>query len=168
MSDQDNDDTGTPATPPFSFPPEPQPSVFYGYSPTEEPSVDDWPNSLSIGTAEGYNPAADTPRPPGFDYDPEQQFADRYGNVGLVLIDTNYKPTRTGEHPVRLTRTDAAQAAAALIENIQHTIRGGKLRASETVELLTALQSVDSAVFDLRDQLIYDMTSNDDNERSAE
>lgn len=106
MSDQDNDDTETPAPPPFSFPPEPQPSVFYGYSPTEEPSVDHWPNSLSIGTAEGYNPAADTPRPPDFDYDndPEQQFADRYGNVGLVLIDTNYKPTRASITSARRRR----------------------------------------------------------------
>jgi hypothetical protein len=53
--------------------------------------------------------------------DEEAMWAADFGERQLVRVDTNYKATRRGEHPVDLSRPDAARLAAAVLEALEDT-----------------------------------------------
>jgi hypothetical protein len=137
MSESDEQHQATPA--PFYGP---QPTVFTGHTRNPDHPGDDGPNSLSIETVEGEDSDG--------------------GLVGLVRVETNYKPHgRTGDtYPVNLTMPDAVKAAAALLstvtETLAHTLDGA-LDVRESVRLLSLLRSVDDALDDLRTQLVHDV-----------
>ena len=116
-------------------------------------SIADVPNTVSVSvvTAE----TNDQP-PAGEDVD----YADSYGARELVQIDTNYKPTRTGPYPVRLTRVDTVRLAVHLLqatEDTFHYSRSGPLRARDAAQLLRALEEVDFALNDLRSHALSDL-----------
>lgn len=119
-----------------------QATVFTGYTSDPDNIGDDWPNSLIIETVEGESGDGKL--------------------VGLVRVETNYKPHgRTGDtYPVRLTMSDAVKAAAAMLstvaETLGHTLDDA-LDVRESVRLLSLLQSVDEGLDDLRTQLVHDI-----------
>jgi hypothetical protein len=87
-----------------------------------------------------------------------------------VRVDTNYKPTRVGEHPVDLGRNEAAGLAAALLEAIEDTFhygRVGELRAIEAAQLLSALDEVDYALANLRAHALDDLCRRIEVDRDA-
>ncbi|GAA3435619.1 hypothetical protein [Kutzneria kofuensis] len=116
-------------------------------------SPDDWPNTVTVSTISVQ--ASDT-EPDGEDV----YYADSHGERELVEIDTNYKATRTGQHPVRLTRTDAIQLAVYLLQATEDTFhygRRGPLRSREAAELLRAVEEIDFALSDLRSHALSDL-----------
>lgn len=60
---------------------------------------------------------------------------------------------------MRLTRGDAIKAAAALLENVETMLTTGRIRPAEAIEVLDALQDVDSAVFSLREVTLHDRSA---------
>ncbi|GAA4427168.1 hypothetical protein GCM10023148_30880 [Actinokineospora soli] len=140
-----------------------------GWSPNPD-SFEFWPNSVRVEAVEGYqhrdtDQAAD---------ETEWEYADNHGTRQLVEIDTNYKPSRDSEHPVRLTRTDTVQLAAHLltaVEDTFHFSRVGRLRATEAAELLRALTEVGHALDDLRshalDDLLHDTGADPDEQETT-
>jgi hypothetical protein len=76
----------------------------------------------------------------------------------LVNVDTNYKDTRRGEHPVNLSMVDAVKAARALVEASARAY--GRMiddDPAQSWDLLSALSAVDAEVSDLRDSLLLDL-----------
>ena len=89
---------------------------FEGWTPDPH-DLEQWPNSVRVGSVESYDSTFT-----GEVTDEDLKYAD-FGEVRhLVEIDTNYKPTRDGEHPVRLTRLTAADALGAMFPNELHEI----------------------------------------------
>lgn len=75
----------------------------------------------------------------------------------LVRVDTNYKATRPGQHPVNLSAVDAVKAARAIIEAAGTALNRSEVDLVQSWGLLTALSSVDAEVSDLRDSLMLDL-----------
>jgi hypothetical protein len=110
----------------------------------------DWANTVTVETVTSYLSVQDGP---GADEPGEAIYADTAVVRQLVRVDTNYKPSRPGDHPVELTRADAAALVAAVltaIEDTFHQIRVGGLRPAEAAELLRRLEDVDTALVELR------------------
>lgn len=141
-----------PDLPPLStHPADPFTAVVQGWSASN--SLEDWPNTVSVSVITA---AAGDPAPAGED----DYYADSHGERELVEIDTNYKPTRTSDYPVRLTRIDAIQLVVHLLqatEDTFHYARRGQLRGAEAAELLRALQEVDYALSELRGHALDDL-----------
>lgn len=74
-----------------------------------------------------------------------------------VHVDTNYKHTRPGQHPVDLSFVDAVKAARALIEAAALTYNRSQEDPAQSWDLLSALSAVDAEVSDLRDSLLLDL-----------
>ena len=90
----------------------------------------------------------------------EAEWAADYGVRQLVRVDTNYKPSRRGEHSVDLDGVEAVRLAAAVLETIEDTFhygRVGELRAIEAAQLLSALDEVDYALANLRAHALGDL-----------
>lgn len=119
-------------------------------------ALDDWPNTVTISAvttwdAHAANEDGDTGA---------ARYADMAGEREMVQIDTNYKPTRTSEHPVRLTRVDAIHLAAHVLtaaEDTFHFTRRGQLRATEAADVLRVLEEVNYAVTNLRGHALDDL-----------
>lgn len=148
-----------------------EPAPFAGFKPYEaaiegwtpgDPNntadlLTDWPNSVAVTTIEGWSSITPDTESPD---EAEEEYADNAYGRQLVEIDTNYKPTRTSEHPVRLTRTQTIALAVHLLEATEDTFHGarvGRLRATEAAELLQALGAVDAALLDLREHALGDL-----------
>jgi hypothetical protein len=156
--DPDEPEAGAPADEP---PPWPMPAleapvrmVFTG-----EPVDDDWPlgNTVTVEVIESDNPSfvADTAQARD-----EADWADSYTRP-LVRIDTNYKESRPGPHPVELTRlvtVDLVAALLAAVEDTFHRIRYGRLGSGEALALLQRLDGVDAALLELRAHTVADLT----------
>lgn len=127
---------------------------FEGY--TADPNdLEQWPNSVSVEAVEGTGPTLDVDVS-----DKDVDYADRVDVRQLVEIDTNYKPTRSGPHPVRLTRADAVKLAAAVLEATEDTFhysRCGRLRPAEAKELLYALSAVEYQLTEIREHALGDL-----------
>jgi hypothetical protein len=122
-------------------------------------SPEEWPNTVTVTTCQTYDPTPDhtTTDEHG---DTVTDWADQHGTRQLIEIDTNYKPTRPGQHPVRLTRTDATQLATTVLRAIEDTFhhsRVGRLRPAEAAELLRTLEDLDHALVDLRGHALDDL-----------
>jgi len=120
---------------------------FTGIAPDGE-----WANSGLVSTVAVHDP---TERP-----EEEAEWAADYGDRQLVRVDANYKPTRPGEHPVDLSRPDAARLAAAVLEATEDTFhhgRVGELRAAAAARLLSALEAVDFALANRRAHALGDL-----------
>lgn len=122
---------------------------------------DDWANSLAVDVVSLYDPelddaaAADPVRA-----DDEATWVADHVERHLVQLDTNYKPTRPGPHPVRLTRPASVRLAATLLRAVGDTFescRVGELRTAEAIELLRALSDVDEALLELRAHAVEDL-----------
>lgn len=160
--DQHDPDEPGAAAPTADAPPWPMPAleapvrtVFTG-----EPVDGDWPlgNTVTVEVIETDNPSfvADTAQA----RDEAEWGADGYTRP-LVRIDTNYKESRPGPHPVELTRQVTVDLAAALltaVEDTFHRSRYGRLTAAEALALLRRLDGVDAAVLELRAHTIADLT----------
>jgi len=122
---------------------------------------DDWPNTVTISVVTAWSGAEqDDIDPTVTEADAAAGYADLGGERELVQLDTNYKATRPGQHPVRLTRADAARLTAhvlAAVEDTFHYTRRGRLRATEAAELLHALAEVDAALANLREHALDDL-----------
>lgn len=113
-------------------------TVIHGYSHAPD-DLDFWPNTLLIENGEGVMPDKSTGMP-------------------VVRVDTNYKPDRTGTHPVDLTIVDALRAAKTLIAHAQNSMESfsadDQLAAShgddKLFAMLVELADVDSAIWELR------------------
>lgn len=81
----------------------------------------------------------------------------KYSDAPLVRVDTNYKATRPGQHPVNLSAVDAVKAARAIIEAAGTALNRSEVDLVQSWDLLTALSSVDAEVSDLRDSLMLDL-----------
>lgn len=124
-----------------------------GWTPSPD-SLEDWPNTVSVSAVEGYQRVDDA------EPEADHGYADQHGARHLVEIDTNYKPSRPGQHPVRLTRADAVHLAAHVLtatEDTFHFSRVGSLRAVEAAELLQALTEVEHALTQLRSHALEDL-----------
>jgi hypothetical protein len=75
--------------------------------------------------------------------------------TGLVRVDTNYKPDRTGHHPVDLSLVDALKAAAALVRAVMNGYHMSD--DVDAAELLRASQDVDGDLHDLRTVLLREV-----------
>ncbi|HJQ46888.1 MAG TPA: hypothetical protein VJ870_11285 [Amycolatopsis sp.] len=120
-------------------------------------SLDEWANTVTVEAVTGYDPAAEEAARGQLDLD---EHADSGGDRELVEIDTNYKATRPGQHPVRLTRTDAARLAAAILEATEdtfHYTRCGRLRPADATDLLAAIRDVEFQLSELRDHALTDL-----------
>lgn len=141
----------TPATPSSTL--EPYQAALEGW--TRGP--DDWPNTVSITAAtEWTEESAAQPTA----QDTASDYADQHGDLQLVLVDTNYKETRSGEHPVRLTRLAALELATHVIlatEDTFHYSRVGRLRATQAAELLHAVDTLQQALQNLREHALQDL-----------
>ncbi|NKQ54993.1 hypothetical protein HFP15_19095 [Amycolatopsis sp. K13G38] len=138
--------------------PQPFQASFEGWNANPD-SLDDWPNTVSVEAVTGYDPAAEDAASVAGERDLDE-YADTHGERELVEIDTNYKPTRPGQHPVRLTRVDAARLAAAILqatEDTFHYTRCGRLRPADAKELLEALRDVEYQLSELRDHALTDL-----------
>lgn len=138
-------------------------------------SLEDWPNTVTVRSTEGYMPNEDGLYPRTQDRDIDDDYADQTEQRQLVEVDTNYKPTRPGQHPVLLSRPDAIQFAAhvlAAVEDTFHYSRIGRLRAVEAAELLRLLPEVEGALAQLRahalDDLLRDTGSDPDDQPEVE
>ena len=121
-----------------------------------------WANTVSVTTVSVFDP---TERP-----EDDAEWAADYDKRQLVRVDTNYKPTRLGEHPVDLGRNEAAGLAAALLEAIEDTFhygRVGELRAIEAAQLLSALDEVEYALTNLRAHALDDLCRRIEVDRDA-
>ncbi|MEC3976251.1 hypothetical protein [Amycolatopsis sp. H20-H5] len=140
---------------PYTFPvPKPFSESFEGYTANPD-DLEQWPNSVTVEAVEGYD-ATFTGEVADKDWD----FADVGETRQLVEIDTNYKPTRKGEHPVRLTRTDAVKFATSVLTATEDTFdfrRCGQLRPVEAKELLEALREVEHRLSDIREHALSDL-----------
>lgn len=79
--------------------------------------------------------------------------------TGLVRVDTNYKATRPGQHPVNLSLLDAVKAATALVRS---ALDG--YHQSDDVDALAILRSLsdmDTEVQVLRDVLLREVRNID-------
>lgn len=79
--------------------------------------------------------------------------------TGLVRVDTNYKETRPGQHPVALSLLNAVNAASALIRS---ALTG--YHQSDDVDALTILRAIsdmDTEVQVLRDVLLREVQNID-------
>jgi hypothetical protein len=121
-------------------PPTPFSARFEGY--TANPGdLEQWSNTVTVEAVEHWSIGQR-----GEVEEPIEKDAD-FGDVRqLVEIDTNDKPGRSGEHPVRLTRADAMRFAAAVLRatgDTFHYSRCGQLRPAEAAELLLALREIE-------------------------
>lgn len=151
-------------------PPKPFRASFEGYAATDEA----WSNTVRVEAVEDWSTPSD-----GEPTEPIEKYAD-YGDLRqLVEIDTNYKDTRPGQHPVRLTRPDAVKLAAAVLaatEDTFHYGRCGQLRPAEAAELLRELADVEFHLQSLREHALGDLLAGagldpdhtDDTEPAAE
>lgn len=124
-------------------------TAFDGWRATRE-----WSNTVTVRHTLGYDPERE--QDPGDDAEWWADGADRH----LVEIDTNYKATRPGQHPVQLTRGDAARLASAVLQAVGdtfHYLRAGRLRPTEAVELLRALEDVEGHLAELRSHALSDL-----------
>ncbi len=128
---------------------------------TGEPSDEDglsFGNTVTVEVVDhAANPGFDTGSP---DAAAEREWAADVDTRPLVRIDTNYKPSRPGPHPVDLTRRAALALAAAVlaaVEDTFHHARVGSLRATEALALLDDLAAVDEALLELRTHAVYDL-----------
>ena len=132
-------------------------ATFEGWT-SEPDSLDEWPNTVTVEAVTGYDAAAaEASAEDRLDLD---EHADAAGDRELVEIDTNYKATRPGQHPVRLTRTDAARLAGAILEateNTFHYTRCGRLRPADAKDLLAAIRDVEFQLGELRDHALTDL-----------
>lgn len=111
-----------------------------------------WANCVLVTTVAVYDP---TERP-----EAEAEWAADHGERQLIRVDTNYKATRLGEHPVDLSRTDAVRLAAAVLEAVEDTFhysRVGGLRTEEAALLLSVLDEVDYSLASLRAHALDDL-----------
>jgi hypothetical protein len=109
-------------------------------------------NAVTVTTVAVHDP---TERP-----EEEAEWAADHGDRRLVRVDTNYKATRPGEHPVDLSRPDAVRLAATVLEAIEDTFhhgRVGELRAVEAAQLQGVLDEVDYALAALRSHALGDL-----------
>ncbi|MEV0066660.1 hypothetical protein [Amycolatopsis sp. NPDC050768] len=129
-------------------------AAFEGFSHNPD-DLDFWPNSVRVDAVEGYDPTLTAT-----DVEAELEYADRAESRQLVEVDTNYKPTRDSDHPVRLTRVDAVEFATAVIratEDTFHWMRCGRLRPVEARDLLAAVTNAEYALAELRDHALEDL-----------
>ncbi|OXM49561.1 hypothetical protein CFP71_29900 [Amycolatopsis thailandensis] len=129
-------------------------TCFEGWTPNPD-DLEQWPNSVRVEVVEGYDPTFT-----GEVTDKEMEYADCGEERQLVEIDTNYKPTRDSEYPVRLTRCDAVKLAAALLEAAEDTFhysRCGRLRPAEAKDLLDAIRDTEHQLSELRDHAPNDL-----------
>lgn len=126
---------------------------------TGEPTDADWPlgNEVTVEVVDRANA--------GFADDTDETrdevawAADTFDR-SLVRVDTNYKSTRPGSHPVELTRADAVELATALLRAVDDTFnpdRVGNLRAVEALEVLQRLADLDLILSDLRWHTLDDL-----------
>jgi hypothetical protein len=115
--------------------------VFRGYS-HDPDNLDYWANALTIETAEDVLP-------------------DKITGLPVVRVDTNYKPDRTGKHPLNLTIADAIKAAAYLVTHAQNSMEAFADEALDQLfddaallGLQKQLTDVDSATWELRTWLL--------------
>lgn len=137
--------------------PEPFEAAMEGWSSLD---ADDWPNTVTVRAVDGWEPAADGTYPLAHEREQDGDYADQAGGRHLVEVDTNYKATRPGQHPVRLTRADAVHLAARIVdatEDTFHYMRCGRLRAAEAAAVLNALNDLDCAIAELRDHALQDL-----------
>lgn len=116
---------------------------------------DEWADTLTVTTVERYDPELEA-RATEDELDWAADVSDRQ----LVRVDTNYKPGRPGDHPVDLTRADAAKLAAAVLEALEDTFHGarvGELRADEAAGVLQALEGVEFALSEVRAHALGDL-----------
>lgn len=116
----------------------------------------DYANAVTVETVTGCDPDAGR----SLDEEADLYYADSFGHRELVKLDTNYKPTRPGNHPVCLTRADAIRLAAALLEATEDTFnvhRCGALHPRSAAALLQQLEEVDGALFELRQAALGDL-----------
>jgi hypothetical protein len=135
-------------------PHQPFSASFQGWTANPD-DLEDWPNTVSVEATEYWGVGFQ-----GEVTEEDEKYADFGDGRHLVLIDTNYKPTREGQHPVRLTRTDAAQLAAAVLEAIGDTFTSrhlGSLRTAEAVDLMLALETVATTLQRLRRNALVDL-----------
>jgi hypothetical protein len=135
-------------------PPKPYSASFEGY--TANPNdFEQWPNTVTVEAVEHWGTGQ-----LGEVEEPVEKYAD-FGDVRqLVEVDTNYKPGRPGQHPVRLTRADAVKFAAAVLRATGETFdcrRCGQLRPAEAAELLQALREVQVELDDVREHALGDL-----------
>lgn len=118
---------------------------------------EEWPNTVVVAATSGWAPL---PPPASAAEDTAADYADLPGERQFVEVDTNYKTTRTGDHPVRLTRTAALELATHLIvatEDTFHYGRVGRLTAAQAAELLHAVDNIEHALQDLREHALQDL-----------
>ena len=122
-----------------AYQPPPFSASFEGYTANPD-DLEDWPNTVTVEVADFYDAGFD-----GEVTEEDERYADHGPVRYLVRVDTNYKPGRRGEHPVRLTRADAVKFAAAVLRATGDTFhyRRGQLRPTEAAELLKALRQVE-------------------------
>jgi hypothetical protein len=119
----------------------------------------DWPNTVTVEAVTGYDAAAEEAASAAGERDLDE-YADGGGDRELVEIDTNYKASRPGQQPVRLTRVDALRLAAAILEATEdtfHYMRCGRLRPAAAKDVLDALREVEYQLSELRDHVLADL-----------
>lgn len=138
----------------------PQPFETYSVEGWTSGHAEDWPNTVTVRATDGWEASEDGTFPLAQEREQDGDYADQAGERHLVEVDTNYKPTRPGPHPVRLTRTDAIHLAARIADATQdtfHYMRCGRLRATEAAGVLNALNDLECALADLRDHALQDL-----------
>lgn len=145
--------------------PRPFVASFQGWTPDPD-DLEQWPNSVRVEVVEGYDTTVT-----GEVTDDDLKYADLGEVRYLVEVDTNYKPSRDG-NPVRLTRTDAAHLAAAVLEAVSDTFASrdlGFLRRDEALDLMFALEPVATALQRLRFAALADLSEelDDGNDQPA-
>jgi hypothetical protein len=140
---------------PFTYqPPTPFSASFEGYTANPD-DLEQWPNTVTVEVVDHYDAA----------FNGEVTASDEiYADIGagryLVEVDTNYKPGRPGQHPVRLTRADAVKFASAVLRATGDTFdyrRCGQLRPAEAAELLRALREVEVELGEIREHALADL-----------
>ena len=135
-------------------PPTPFSASFEGYTANPD-DLEQWPNTVTVEAVEHWSIGQR-----GEVEEPIEKYAD-FGDVRqLVEIDTNYKPGRPGQHPVRLTRADAMTFAAAVLRatgDTFHYSRCGQLRPAEAAELLQALREIEVELDEIREHALADL-----------
>lgn len=121
---------------------------FEGWSP-DPADVSLWPNTVTVETVEDWATTFT-----GTLADGEDVYADHGNRRHLVEIDTNYKPGRTSDYPVRLTRVDALRLVDAVLAAVDDTFnvsRVGALRPAEATELLAVVNEAADRLAKLRE-----------------
>lgn len=110
----------------------------------------DWPNTVSISVVTVCGaPTLD-----------DNDYADAGEQRELVEIDTNYKDTRPGEYPVRLTRTAAIDLTDHVLKAAEDTFhygRVGRLRATEAAQLLQTIERMQATLQNVREHALQDL-----------